>query len=151
MIESAAVAGRFADEFAPWAVTLPARAVEERRDGCLFARGWSVRWRWHTDSTLELRASHRMTSERWWVLQPDGTKHRKHVPAAMMAYMPGDDVAALRADYRASWRKHEEAVQEAGMAFADAPRGSNPDESTMVWRCDGETWQTDELAPRPPA
>ncbi|KNX37988.1 hypothetical protein [Luteipulveratus halotolerans] len=149
MTESADVATRFADEFASWAVTLPAPAIEQHRDGTLYARGWSIRWCWHTDGALEVRSSHRMTDERWSVLQVDGSTQPRDVPAAMMAYMPGDDVTRIRAEHKAAWSAHGEKVTAAGMDFGELPDSIRVEESTMIWRCDGDDWTTTVLPPRP--
>ncbi|AKU15956.1 hypothetical protein [Luteipulveratus mongoliensis] len=152
MTESSLVAGKFAEFFSTWSVALPTSAIDERRDGSMYARGWTVRWRWHDSGALEVRASHRMTNERWWVINPDGSEEHRRVPTETVAYMPGDDLAQIKAEHRAARKAHGEAVTAAGMDFEEldpALLQKAPVESTMVWRCDGDPWQVTELAPRP--
>jgi hypothetical protein len=88
----------FADYFRPWGLRLPDAAVLDRADGAVLAKGWVGRWRWHWHA-LEFRAAHRMTNERWHVIEPDGTLTNKPVPPEMMVYRPGEDRSEVEAAY----------------------------------------------------
>jgi len=78
----------FAQTFAAWNIVLPADAVAQRRDGVLRAAGCQIRFRWHLDGSLEYRAGHRMTSERWVMIAPDGAVEHLPVPAEFMVTPP---------------------------------------------------------------
>src|SRR5215469_7296445 len=62
------VEATFKTYFLACAIMLPGPAALGHLDGSLYARGWSVRWRWHSDGSLEFRAGNRMTNERWHVI-----------------------------------------------------------------------------------
>lgn len=135
----------FADYFRPWGLHLPDAAVLPLADGRLEGRGWSVRWRWHHDGALEFRAAHRMTNERWHIIDPDGSIHDKPVPPEMMVFSPGDDRSRAEAEYTAGWRAHGEAVKRDGMAFDVA--ATAPSDTVLAWRLDRGSGR-DFLPPR---
>ncbi len=105
-----------------------------------------VRWRWHADGSLEYRASHRMTDERWTVLAPDGTASQTEVPASFMVF-PKDatreEEAGVRRDYQEAWAAHGRRVEERGMAFDTSYQGLTGEHrgaTRMAWRTDGGRW-----------
>ena len=147
----------FAQHFAAWGLALPGLAVRELADGWLLGKGWSVRWRWRPDGTLEFLASHRMTNQRWLTIAVDGTLGSKEVPAEGM-FFPKDATdeqrAAVQREHRAAWSAHGRAVAEAGMEPIQT-RGPVPSELTgpglMTWRLEDGPWQASPLRAPPPA
>ena len=131
----------FAESFAHWSIELPAAVVARRLDGVLHADGWQIRVRWHDDGSLEYRAGHRMTSERWAVIAPDGSVEQVPVPSEGMI-VPRDatdeEAQAIRDEYGRQWRRHHEHVGERDMEWsADGP----------VWtRVDG-AWRSSQSEP----
>ncbi|WP_193612084.1 hypothetical protein [Nocardioides lijunqiniae] len=119
----------FAQYFAHWGLELPPGAVEARADGHLRTAGWTVRWRWHDDGSLEFRASHRMTNERWELVRPDGTSESMPAPSEFLVFPQDADEAtreAVRSAHRDAWRAHAASVAERGMAFEDVPSAPEP-------------------------
>lgn len=136
----------FARAYATWGLHVPDVVAAARADGHLSGAGWMVRWRWHPDGSLEYRASHRMTDERWTLLAPDGTETPQAVPFSFMVF-PKDADSEQRADVKRAhgeaWSAHRRRVVERGMAFdtgyeglTDEHRGAD----RMVWRTDGGSW-----------
>ena len=139
----------FADYFRPWAITLPADAVIDQLPGSLYARGWSVSWTWHDDGALEFRATHRMTNERWHVIDPSGHVTSRPVPPEFMVIGPEDEAEDAQAAYRAAWRTHESAVQQSGIAFETAaPAHSLRDDDRYAFKVNGGPWVRGALPPR---
>ena len=125
----------FAEYFATWGIELPREAVDGRRDGQLHAHGWSIRWRWREGDRLEFRATHRMTNERWLVIARDGTMTWRDVPSEYYRA----DVPGVQEDYRAAWRAHGQALEDAGMQprqLETPPAFGHTTE--MLWALDGE-------------
>ncbi len=107
--------GAFAAYFGTWGLFLPDEAVEARRDGHLRGAGWLVRFRWHEDGVLLVRAGHRMTNERMWAIAPDGTvgQAEPEPPGEGMVTPAGatpEEKARVEHDYRAAWTRHHQAV-----------------------------------------
>lgn len=148
---TARIESSFAEYFAPFAITLPAAACLPASDGSLYARGWSVRWRWRDAGILEFRASHRMTDERWHTIDPQGELYDKPVPPEMMILGPGDDRGAVEAAYATAWQAHAQATSESGMEFDESvPERAWADEHRAAWRLDSDiAWHFAALAPRP--
>jgi len=125
------------------------------RHGQLHGRGWSVRWRWHGTGALEFRATHRMTNERWHVIDRDGTMTTKPVPAEMMVFAPGENRAKVESDYGAAWRAHGEALKRDDMEW-DATEEALQDvaahwprrDDIVAWKLDDSSWSESALAPR---
>lgn len=133
--------------FRPWALSLPFEAVEARADGTLYARGWAVRWRWLPEDALEFHASHRMTSDRWQILFPDGrTEHRPTAPE-----MSADDEPGARQRYRQAWGEYRVARAERDMhprPLDDAPKKWDA-ENQLLWCLDNASpWKIVTLPPR---
>jgi hypothetical protein len=150
--ETAALECAFADYFRPFALALPDAAVLHRSDGRLLGRGWSVRWRWRDAGALEVRALHRMANERWFVIGADGAIAPQPVPPEMMVFSPGEDRAAVEAEYNAKWRSHAETLERSGMHFdpeTGSPLPEHDSERHAAFQLDGEQWQLVYLPPRP--
>ncbi len=135
----------FARTYAAWGLHLPDAVAASRADGHLAGAGWMIRWRWHADGSLEYRASHRMTDERWQLLAPDGTTTSLEVPASFKLTSPDGDPeerAAVDRAYREAWAAHGRRVQERGMAFETSHEGldGHRDATRMLWRIDGGAW-----------
>jgi hypothetical protein len=137
----------FGEYFEPFDIALPDAAVMGRADGSLYARGWTVRWRWR-DPGLEFRAAHRMTNERWHTISMDGRISDHAVPPEMMVYAPGDDRDAIEAAYRAKWTAHAGAVAAAGMDFELLDSGDPHTDDRLLWRLDSGATGTVALPPR---
>jgi hypothetical protein len=149
---TAALETAFARYFEPWGITLPDAAVLPPTDGSLYARGWTVRWRWR-DTGLEFRAAHRMTNERWNTVSFDGEFSNHSVPPETMFHKPGDDLDAVQAPYSSKWSVHSDAVTSAGMDFEqwNGPshaRGSDTGER-LLWKLDNGATGNAALPPRP--
>jgi hypothetical protein len=135
----------FAAYFRPWALTLPAEAVERRADGSLYGRGWSVRWRWLPDGGLEFHASHRMTNDRWQILYADGRIEQGPTAPEMFA----DDEPGARQRYRQAWREYTATLDQRDLhprPLTDAPKWDQ--ETALLWTLDGAPWQVTPLPPR---
>lgn len=141
----------FARYFAPWGLFLPDVAVAIRADGWLLGRGWSVRWRWNDDGSLDFLASHRMTNERWVVLAPSGVATKRDVPGEgrVTSPDPAEDAASELA-YRTAWSEYGRRVEAAGMhpiqGRGDVPKGL-PGADRQTWRTDDGPWQSSPLLP----
>jgi hypothetical protein len=133
---TAALETAFGTHFAPWGIALPTAAALGRLDGSLYARGWTVRWRWR-ETGLEFRAAHRMTSERWHTIGFDGEIADHPVPPEMMVFGPGDDRDAVEAAHRAKWAAHGAAVDGADMGFVEWDAAEPPSDDRLLWRLDG--------------
>jgi putative hemolysin len=143
----------FAAYFAHWGLFLPDAAVVSRTDGHVKGNGWSVRFRWQEDGGLLVRAGHRMTNERIFVLTPEGEKTTAdiEVPGEAMVF-PKDATAEQRAeverDYRASWTRHRDAVDGGGLAHDhQVPAGLAEGNDRELWRLDDGEWQAEPLRP----
>ncbi|WP_207208452.1 hemolysin family protein [Nocardioides glacieisoli] len=141
----------FAAYFAHWGLFLPDAAVASRTDGHVKGSGWSVRFRWQDDGGLLVRAGHRMTNERIFVLTPEGeeTTADIEVPWEAMVF-PKDATAEQRAeverDYRASWTRHRDAVDGGGLAYDhQVPAGLAEGNDRELWRLDDGEWQAEPL------
>jgi hypothetical protein len=144
---TARVEGAFAAYFRPFAITLPGAAALELLPGSMNARGWSIRWRWHADGSLEFRAGHRMTNESWHTITPDGRITDHPVPSEF--FVVGPDEKRAETEYRAAWRAHHDAVEESGMSFdASMARQFTRDDDHYAWKPDGGDWTRGALAPR---
>ncbi|WP_210438473.1 hemolysin family protein [Nocardioides xinjiangensis] len=142
----------FARYFARWGLFLPDDAVAGRRDGHVKGDGWSVRFRWRDDGSLLVRAGHRMTNERLFVIAPDGSvEPTAPEPPGEGMVLPSDATAEQRAaierEHARAWRRHGEAVTAAGMDFdQSAPsEGLAAGAGDQLWRLDDGAWQADPL------
>lgn len=145
-----AIEATFARYFASCAITLPSAVCLRMTDGALYARSWSIRWRWR-ETALEFRASNRMTNERWHVIKPDGTLTNRHVPSEMIIFGPDDSQAQLEDENAAAWRAHGQTVSDSGMDLdMSLPDHAWADEPHLRWKLDGENgWNVLALPPRP--
>jgi hypothetical protein len=143
---TAAVEAGFAWYFRRWAITLPGAAALGLLPGSLSARGWSIRWRWHPDGSLEFRAVNRMTNERWHILTPDGRLADRPMPPEF--FLVGEDESRAAADYASAERAHRAAVDESGLTFEPPPKRFWGDDDHYAWKPDGGDWMRAALARR---
>jgi hypothetical protein len=136
----------FADYFRPFAITLPGAAALGLLPGSLNARGWSIRWRWHADGSLEFRAGDRMTNERWRTITLDGRITDHPVPSEF--FVVGPEEKRAEADYAAAWRAHHAAVEQSGLEFDVTMPRCFLDDDDYAWKPDGGDWTRSALAPR---
>jgi len=148
----------FADYFADWGLFLPDAAVAGHRDGHLSGNGWSVRFRWRDDGSLLVRAGHRATNERTFVITPAG-EIQPAEPAAPAEGMviPPDATPEQREEiehaYRSAWTRHAKAVTAAGLDYDRTPPPSALEvgADSMVWHLDDGDWHAEPLRPAPAA
>ena len=144
----------FAAYFATWGLFLPDAAVASRTDGHVMGNGWSVRFRWQDDGGLLVRAGHRMTNERIFVLTSEGEEIAADIDVPWEAMVfPKDATAEQRAeverDYRASWTRHRDAVDGGGLAYDhQVPAGLAEGNDRELWRLDDGEWQAEPLHPK---
>jgi len=65
----------FADDFAPWSITLPDEASVGRQAGRIQQAGWTIQYQWGCDERgeyLDFYAAHRMTNDRHVRLRASG-------------------------------------------------------------------------------
>ena len=145
----------FAGYFAAWGLSLPDDAVAARQAGHLLGQGWTVRFRWHEDGTLLVRAGHRMTNERLLSISPEGAVERADVavpPEGMVTPKDAteEDRAHIEAEYRAAWRTYADEVSSRGLDFDHGPlpadRRVGTDEE--LWRLDDGDWRSEPLHPK---
>lgn len=137
----------FARHFAAWGLALPRPALDDHLDGVLYARGWTVRWRWREHGVLEVRATHRMNEERWFFLAADGSVKHVDTPGAFYAE---DDLEGVAA-YRQARRDHDDRRDATGMAPPPLQHDAVPErtaEDQGVWCADRGHPEIVELRPR---
>ncbi len=142
----------FARYFAAWGLFLPDEAVRTESDGYVRGHGWLVRFRWRENGTLLVRAGHRMTNDRIFMLAPDGqdVPADMEVPAEMMVTPAGattEQKAKIEHDYRAAWTRHMRAVAAAGLDHdtSTVPADVREVPEHQLWRLDEGEWHTAPL------
>lgn len=142
----------FARHFAVWGLFLPDESVADHADGHVHGHGWLVRFRWQPDGGLLVRADHRMTSERLFVITPDGREEPADldVPAEAMVTPPdatSEEKAAIEHDYRTAWTRYRHAIAERGLAFdtGSIPHTLPSGPDRQVWRLDDGEWHSDPV------
>lgn len=81
----------FTRYFQNWKISLPPDAVEARKPGHIFERGWHVGYLWGAENGeeyLEVLAQHRMTDDRHFRVFASGRVEDLPAPATFYSYGP---------------------------------------------------------------
>jgi len=86
------IARIFNETFAPWNITLPADALENRRRGMIQSAGWIIHYLFGTDEQgeyMDYYTAHRMTNDRHIRIYAGGTVKELEAPLEFTVY-PAD-------------------------------------------------------------